>query len=104
MATKGTTAKENVTKIIADAFGDNYIGEFDKKLYVWADDGSGKIQVCLALTCPKVYRGVEETSSPEMNFDDDESPAAEPAGNFKPADITQDEQDTLAALMEKLGL
>ena len=104
MATKGTTAKEKVTKAIADAFGADYIGEFDKKLYVWADDGSGKIQVCIALTCPKVYRGIEETTSPEMNFDDDEAPAAEASSTFKPADITQEEQDTLADLMARLGL
>lgn len=104
MAVKGTIAKEKVTKIIADAFGENYVGEFDKKLYVWADDGSGKIQVSIALTCPKVYRGVEETTSPEMSFDDDDAPAADSTGSYKPADITQEEQDTLAALMEKLGL
>ena len=104
MAAKGTVAKEKVTKVIADAFGADYIGEFDKKLYVWADDGSGKIQVCLALTCPKVYRGVEETTSPEMNFDDDEASADAGEGSFKPADITQEEQDTLADLMARLGL
>lgn len=105
MATKGTVAKEKVTKIIADAFGADYVGEFDKKLYVWADDGGNRIQVSIALTCPKVYRGVEETSSPEMNFDDDEMPeAAKSAPSFTPADITQEEQDTLADLMAKLGL
>lgn len=104
MATKGTIAKEKVTKIIADAFGADYVGEFDKKLYVWADDGTGKIQVSIALTCPKVYRGVEETTAPEMNFDDDEGLAAKKEDGFKPADITKEEQDTLADLMAKLGL
>lgn len=101
---KGNVAKEKVVKIIADALGDDYIGEYDKKYYCWADDGGSKIQIAISLTCPKVYRGVEETTSPEMNFDDDETPAAEGSGGFKPADITQDEQDTLVALMEKLGL
>lgn len=104
MAAKGTVAKEKVTKIIADAFGADYVGEFDKKLYVWADDGGNRIQVSIALTCPKVYRGVEETTSPEMNFDDDDASAAEGPSNYKPADITQEEQDTLADLMAKLGL
>lgn len=104
MATKGTVAKEKVTKIIADAFGADYIGEFDKKLYVWADDGSGKIQVSIALTCPKVYRGVEETTAPEMNFDDEDSPTPAGKETFKAAEITQEEQDTLADLMAKLGL
>ena len=98
---KGALAKENVKNTIKDAFGTNFIGEYDSKLYVWADDGSGKIQVSIALTCPKVYRGIEETGSSEMNFDDD---ATEPVNEFKPADITPDEQDTLEELMKKLGL
>ena len=99
---KGTTAKEKVTAAIAKAFGDDYVGEFDKKLYVWADDGGARIQVAIALTCPKVYRGVEETTSPTMNFDDDDAPTGTPG--FQPADITPEEQDTLADLMAKLGL
>lgn len=102
---KGNIAKEKVTKIIADAFGADYIGEFEKKLYVWADDGGNRVQVSIALTCPKVYRGVEETATTEMNFDDDvDTSAAVDKETFKPADITQEEQDTLAALMAKLGL
>lgn len=102
MAAKGTVAKEKVTKIIADAFGADYVGEFDKKLYVWCDDGGNRIQVSIALTCPKVYRGVEETNPTELSFEDDETTPTQ--DQFKPADITQEEQDTLAALMKKLGL
>lgn len=100
---KGNIAKENIVKVLEKAFGDDYIGEFDKKYYVWADDGGNRIQISIALTCPKVYRGVEETISTEMNFDDDaESAAGE--NSFTPADISKEEQDTLAALMERLGL
>lgn len=40
---RGQIAKENVATIIKNAFGDNYVGEFDKKHYVWADDGGQKI-------------------------------------------------------------
>lgn len=100
---KGVTAKEKVTKIIMNAFGDDYVGEFDKKLYVWADDGGSRIQVAIALTCPKVFRGIEETGTGELNFDD-ESPSPAAASSFIPAEITQEEQDTLAELMAKLGL
>ena len=100
---KGTIAKEKVTKVIADAFGADYIGEFEKKLYVWADDGNDRIQVSIALTCPKVYRGVEETTPTALNFDDDEDSSAK-QDSFKPAEISQEEQDTLADLMAKLGL
>ena len=100
---KGNIAKENIVKVLERAFGDDYIGEFDKKYYVWADDGGNRIQISIALTCPKVYRGVEETTSTEMNFDDDAESAAEEK-SFKPADISKEEQDTLAQLMERLGL
>ena len=99
---KGAIAKENVAKTIAAAFGENYIGEFDKKFYVWADDGGERIQVSIALTCPKVYRGVEDTGEDAFNF---EEPAATGTPNgFKPAEITKEEQDTLADLMAKFGL
>lgn len=97
---KGAIAKEKVTNIITEAFGKDYIGEFDRKLYIWANDGGEKVQIAIALTCPKVYRGIEETNPTALNFDDDS-----PQGTtFKPAEITQEEQDTLAELLNRLGL
>lgn len=98
---KGQIAKDNVVKKIIQAFGNDYIGEFDKKHYVWEKDGSEKVQIAIALTCPKVYRGIEETAPTALNFDDDE---VSMGTTFKPVDITQEEQDTLEALMSKLGL
>lgn len=96
---KGQKAKSNVTEVIARAFGDDYVGEFDKKLYVWANDENGeRIQVSLALTCPKVFRGVEATAPTALNFED------ETESVFKPAEITNEEKQTLADLMNKLGL
>ena len=44
MAVKGALAKEAVAKKIAEAFGSDYIGESDKKLYVWGDENGEKIQ------------------------------------------------------------
>lgn len=99
---KGAIAKENVIKTIAKAFGTNYVGEFDKKLYVWADDGGERVQVSIALTCPKVYRGVEETGEAVLNFD--EPAAADAPAGFKPAEITKEEEETLADLIAKYGL
>lgn len=90
-------------KKIISALGDDYVGEFDKKLYTWADDGGNKVQISIALSCPKVFRGVEESDSPVLNFDDDDNGSLG-TQEFKPADITQEEQDTLVSLMEKLGL
>lgn len=101
---KGALAKENVKTAIKNALDADFVGEYDGKLYTWADDGGNRIQVSIALTCPKVYRGVEETGNPELNFDDDTPAAADTPSGFSPADITQEEQDTLAELMAKLGL
>ena len=43
MAVKGTAAKAEVTKRIAAAFGTDFIGEFDKKIYVTATENGEKV-------------------------------------------------------------
>lgn len=53
MATKGAIAKENITNIIKQTFGDDFAGVVDKKIYLWADDGGEKVQIALSLTMPK---------------------------------------------------
>lgn len=97
---KGQVAKELVKEKLIQTFGKDYIGEFDKKHYIWADDGGEKVQISITLTCPKVYRGVEESAPTALNFEDDENHSSK----FEPAQITQEEQDTLEDLMKKLGL
>lgn len=53
MARKGEIGRENVKKAIIDAFGDNFVGEQDKKLYVWANDGGEQVQFAISITMPK---------------------------------------------------
>ena len=65
---KGQIAKENVEKKIATAFGEDYIGNFDKKLYVWANDGGERVQIALSLTCPKTPVGDAVTTNKEYDF------------------------------------
>lgn len=97
---KGQESKDNVKKKIIEAFGADYAGEYDKKLYVWTTEGGVRTQVCLAMTCPKVFRGVEETTPTALNFEDDGNfPTPAPA-----AEISKEEKETLAQLMERLGL
>jgi hypothetical protein len=36
---RGATAKVNVENKLKEAFGSDWIGIFEKKAYVWADDG-----------------------------------------------------------------
>ena len=97
---KGQEAKDNVKKKIIETFGADYAGEYDKKLYVWTTEGGVRTQVCLAMTCPKVFRGVEETTPTALNFDDDgDFPTSTTATK-----ISAEEKETLAQLMERLGL
>ena len=53
MAARGTIAKEEVVKIIQKAFGENFIGEVDKKLYVQAKENGEMVQIAISMTCPK---------------------------------------------------
>lgn len=97
---KGQESKEKVKKKIIEAFGADYAGEYDRKLYVWTTEGGVRTQVRLTMTCPKIFRGVEETTPTALNFDDDGNfPTPTPA-----AEISKEEKETLAQLMERLGL
>ena len=102
---KGANAKIEVQKRIAQAFGDSYIGEYDKKIFVWANDGGETVQIAISLTCPKVP--VEVSAAPatgDFNFEDDAPSTVVAAGAFQPADITPEERDKVNDLMKKLGL
>ena len=50
---KGTIAKESVVLKIREAFGADFIGEVDKKVYLWAKENGEKVQIALSLSCPK---------------------------------------------------
>ena len=108
MAAKGTYAKNTVSKKIQEAFGLDWIGEHDKKLYIWADDGGEKVQIAISLTCPKSPVG--KVDSAKLNFGGDldieemgtETTLAQ--STFFPAEITEEERTNIQELMEKLGL
>lgn len=93
MAIRGSEAKINVAKKIAEAFGEDFIGEFDKKYYVWAKDGAEQVQICIALTCPKNMVGGE---APANAFDTTSNPVS--------VDISDEERKNIQVLMERLGL
>ena len=44
---RGSIAKESVVKKIAAEFGADFIGEYDKKVYVWANDGGERVQIAI---------------------------------------------------------
>ena len=107
---KGAIAKEQVAAMIAAAFEDKYIGEFDKKLYVWAEENGEQVQVAISLTCPKNPIAVQAAPTTNLGVDDngdwDFSDDAKPAAPAQPATatITDEERAKVAELMKKLGL
>jgi hypothetical protein len=102
---KGNIAKQVVIDKIRAAFGADFIGEYDKKIYVWAKENGENIQIAISLTCPKVP--VEVTSAPvtgDFNFEDDTPSVVVAAGAYQPAEITDEERARVNDLMIKLGL
>lgn len=99
---KGAEAKANVVQRIQAAFGGDFIGEFDKKIYVWSTEGGEKVQVALALTCPKVAVGIINQSTTQ-DFENPTIATAAPT-SFEPVEFTDAERTTVEDLMKKLGL
>lgn len=97
MAIKGAIAKEAVIKKIAAAFGEDYLGEQDKKIYVQAYEGGEKVQVAISLTCPKNPIG-------GMNFEMIQSAGVMPQPSIVNTKITEDEQAKINELMNMLGI
>ena len=96
---KGNIAKQNVENIIREAFGENFLGVQDKKLYVLADDDGEKVQIALTLTCPKNPIGFNEDG---MDFENNIN-FKEPS-QFKPAEITNQETENILKMMKELGI
>lgn len=102
---KGAFAKENIKKKLAECFGDDYIGEVDKKIYIWQDDGNERVQIAMALTCPKNPVDVPDKNpvqkTEDWDFSEDVVTNAAPTTR---ATITDEEKQRVADLMKNLGL
>ncbi len=102
---RGTIAKQVVIDKMKAAFGADFIGEYDKKYYVWAQENGERVQIAISLTCPKTP--VEVSSAPitgDFNFEDDAPSVVVAAGGFQPAEISDDERARVKDLMRTLGL
>lgn len=96
---KGQIAKTQVADRIAKAFGSDWIGEYDKKFYVWATENGERLQIAISMTCPKSPVGdVSTVGSDKMSFVD------APIATQEKKEITEDERKHIADLMAKLGL
>ena len=104
MAAKGTIAKTKVEEKIIEAFGTDFIGISDKKIYVTADDGGQKVQIAINLTCPKV--GIPE-SYIDTGVDPSFIEGSGVVGTYTGTpvvEMTAEEQETINTLIAKLGL
>ena len=101
---RGQIAKDKVFAALQQAFGADYIGVVDKKAYLWVNDGGEKLQIAVALTVPKVQVGTVQNASAGFDFDEDAPTPVVAKTSFEPAEITQEEQDNIQTLFERLGL
>ena len=99
---RGTEAKRRVTEKLKEAFGADYVGEFAGKQIVWADDEGERVQIAIAMTCPKTIVGAEVRAamSGGMEFGDGTTPTEAPAA----AEITPNEEQNISDLIKALGL
>ena len=103
MAAKGSIAKAEVTKMIQDAFGENYLGEFDKKIYVQVPENGEMVQIAIALTCPKtpvVISSGPVIKGDRMDFDNVPTVSI----SETKTEITTEERENIATMMARLGL
>lgn len=106
MAARGTIAKEKAANIIAKAFGNDFAGEFDKKLYVWVEENGEKVQLALSMTCPKIPVGnIDYKAEPGGSLDFENMSAAATSSPTRAAvEITDEEKKNIEDLMKRLGL
>ena len=101
---RGSVAKEKVAEKLKVAFGNDYIGEVDKKIYVLADDGGERVQIALSMTCPKVMINTVDTSELSYNtgrdFSNDDVVAVAP----DKVEISDEERENVRKLMQRMGL
>lgn len=96
---RGNIAKEKVVEKISKVFGDDFIGEVNKKFYVWADDGGERVQIAITLTCPKVFveGGAAPVTSASANVFEQELPREK-------VEVSQEEKDRINRLIKELNL
>lgn len=109
---RGNLAKSAVIEKIKQAFGNDFVAVVDGKVYVWANDGGERVQICMALTCPKSFVGESQgtTITPaKLDFGggggwDFEAMDQKVEVATKSSEITQAEQDNIESMMRALGL
>ena len=98
MAVKGAVAKTVVIDKIKEVFGDDFAGVSEGKIYVWAMDGTEKVQICISMTCPKTpFNAAKDVG---MDFNN----VSTKVDTFQPAQIDEKELDNVRKLIAEFGL
>ena len=99
---KGSIAKEVITKKLKEAFGSDFIGEVDKKIYVQAPENGEMVQIAISMTCPKTPVAVSNAPVVKNGIMDFEAKPALVAP--KTTEVSEDERATIQDMMRRLGL
>ena len=104
MAIKGTIAKQNFTNKMKEVFGSDFVGEFDKKIYVNIDDGGEMVQLAISLTCPKTP--ITTVNEKKLNYNTGIDFTADEVTPVAPdnVEISNEERERVRELMKRMGL
>lgn len=98
----GEEAKTKLINKIIEALGDSYIGCVDKKYYFISYENGSEKQVAISLTCPKNPVAVSNAPVVRRGGIDFE---AEPILTApKTTEVSEEERQTVADMMRRLGL
>ena len=101
---RGAQAKSKVEQIISSAFKDNFLGIYDKKLYVQAEENGEMVQIAISLTCPKTPVTVSDKPLIfEDKLDFEAGTTVVPQSQIQ-TEISDEERQTVKELMERLGI
>ena len=101
---RGAQAKSKVEQIIGSAFKENFLGVYDKKLYVQAEENGEMVQIAISLTCPKTPVVISDKPLVFNDKLDFEAGATIIPHAQAQTEISDEERQTVKELMERLGL
>lgn len=99
---RGAIAKQVITKKLQDAFGADFLGEMDKKIYLQAPENGEMVQIAISMTCPKNTIEVSHAPVVKNGMIDFEAQDAKIAAHT--TEISEDERATVAEMMKRFGL
>lgn len=101
---RGDLAKQSAIATIQAAFGDDFVGLIDKKLYVNVKDGpNGEVvQLSIALTMPKTP--VSASAAPITTPAGDSNAAAWENKPATPTELSAEDKAKVADLCARLGI